>query len=248
MSKRCILRLTENELCFIVTYDQMPTVRAEISQSHYFTEYTMNGVSEEQNEIYLDLDAVMFARSVGSLRMIAKSVKIKLTNKRQPCLTIEIELPSLNVESRHCIHDVPVRVVPRKEWGTLQVPNILQFDISVDMPQLRHVRNIVERMRNMDPTLTISADKTGTFVLAVDTDSATVSTHFQNLKVWNCSQQGSQRVSATIDARKFLMFLGWDTVHPDNVKCNILQDRMVNLFLDTANDLKIQYIIPALAT
>lgn len=70
----------------------------------------------------------MLARSLGSLRMTAKSVKIKLTNKRQPCLSLEIELPSLSIESRQCLHDVPVRVI-RREWAEHQTPNIPEFDV-----------------------------------------------------------------------------------------------------------------------
>ncbi|XP_016918484.1 checkpoint protein HUS1 isoform X2 [Apis cerana] len=221
-------------------------VWAELIQTHFFTEYIMNGVSEEQNEIYLEFDPSMLARSLGSLRMTAKSVKIKLTNKRQPCLTLEIELPSLSIESRQCLHDVPVRVIPRREWAEHQTPNIPEFDISVDMPQLKHVRNIVERMKNMSSCLTLSADKTGTFILKIETDSATVSTHFQELQVWSCSQQNQDEISAIIDIKKFLMFLAWDIVHPDGVKCNILQNRMVNLFLHLADYLKIYYFLSSI--
>ncbi|XP_031828081.1 hus1-like checkpoint clamp component isoform X2 [Nomia melanderi] len=224
-------------------------VWAELRQDHFFTEYVMSGVTDEQNEIYLELDATMLARSLGSLRMTAKSVKMKLTNKRQPCLTLEIELPSLNVESRQCLHDVPVRVIPRREWPEHQAPLIPEFDISLDMPQLKYVRKIVERMKNMSPRLTMSADKSGVFMLKVDTDSATVSTYFQGLQVWSCSQQDEQdKISATIDVKKFFMFLAWDVVHPDGVKCNILQDKIVNLYLHLSDYLKIHYFIPSMTT
>ncbi|XP_076171536.1 hus1-like checkpoint clamp component isoform X2 [Ptiloglossa arizonensis] len=222
---------------------------AELNPQHFFVEYVLNGVTEEQNEIYLQFEASMLARSMSSLRMTAKSVKIKLTNKRQPCLSLEIELPSLSIESRQCLHDVPVRVIPRREWPEYQAPNIPEFDISVDMPQLKYVRSIVERMKNMSPQITISADKLGMFVLKIDTDNATVSTHFQDLQVWSCSQnEHDDKISATIDIKKFFMFMAWDVVHPESVKCNILQDRMVNLYIQLADYLKIQYFIPSIAT
>lgn len=249
ITKQSTLRLTPDELCFSVSVDRASMVWAELTQTHFFTEYIMNGVSEEQNEIYLEFDPTMLAKSLGSLRMTAKSVKIKLTNKRQPCLTIEIELPSLSLESRQCLHDVPVRVIPRREWAEHQAPNIPEFDISVDMPQLKHVKHIVERMKNMSPRLTLDASKTGVFALKVDTDSATVSTHFQELQVWSSSQRNQEdKVSATIDIKKFFMFLAWDIVHPDGVKCNIVQDRVVNLFLHVADYVKIQYFLPSVFT
>ncbi|XP_076623331.1 hus1-like checkpoint clamp component [Colletes latitarsis] len=249
LTRQCTLRLSPNELCFNVGDDRSSMVWAELNQQHFFTEYIMNGVTEEQNEIYLKFDATMLAKSLNPLRAIAKSVKIKLTNKRQPCLTLEIELPSLSIESQQCLHDVPVKVIPRRDWPEYQAPNIPEFDISVDMPQLKYVRSIVERMKNMSPRLTLSADKCGMFVLEIDTDSATVSTHFQDLQVWSCSQnEDVDKVSATVDIKKFHMFLAWDIVHPDVVKCNILQDRMVNLYLQLADYLKIQYFVPSIAT
>lgn len=100
----------------------------------------------------------------------------------------------------------------------------------------------------MSPRLTLSADKCGMFVLKVDADSATVATHFQDLPVWNCSQEREEPVSATIDIKKFCMFLAWDIIHPDGVKCNILQDRMVNLFLHLADYLKLHCFLPSIAT
>lgn len=115
------------------------------------------------------------------------------------------------------------------------------------MPQLKYVRNIVERMKNMSPRLTLCADKSGVFVLRIDTDSATVSTHFQDLQVWSCSQENEdEKVSATVDIKKFFMFLAWDVVHPEGVKCNILRDRMLNLHLHLSDYLKIHYFIPAM--
>lgn len=111
------------------------------------------------------------------------------------------------------------------------------------------MRNIVERMRNMSTHLTLTADKSGTVILKIDADSATVSTHFQGMAVWQCTQeQEDDKVSATMDIKKFLTFLAWDIVHPDGAKCNVLQDKMVNLFLHVADYLKINYFIPAMTT
>ncbi|KAI4493754.1 hypothetical protein M0804_001930 [Polistes exclamans] len=246
IAKQCVLRITTEEISFNIGCDSIPVLWAELSQSHFFTEYIMSGVSDQQNEIYLECEAAMLARSLSSLRLNSKSVKIKLTNKLQPCLTFEMELSSSTVESRQCVHDVPVRVVPRKEWTTYRVPNISEFDISVDMPLLRNLRHIVERMKNMSPHLTLTADNTGMFILKVETDSANVSANFQGLQVWSSSQE-DRVISATIDVKKLLTFLAWDIVHPNSVRCNIIENRIVNLFLDLAGYLKVRYFVPAIA-
>lgn len=136
MTKFCILQLTPDELCFNVGDERVPVLWAVLSHEHFFTEYIMVGVCEDENEIYLEFDASMFARSLNSLRATAKSVKIKLTNKRQPCLTFEIDLSSLAIETRQCMHDVPVRLIPRREWQEHKMPIIPEFDV-------RHVLIVV---------------------------------------------------------------------------------------------------------
>lgn len=127
----CVIRLTPEELCFNVSDDGSPVVWAELGKKYFFTEYVVVGVSEAQNEIYLEFDALMLGRSLNSLKQTARSTKIKLTNKQQPCLTIEVELPSLANEAWQCVHDVPVRVIPRKEWPVYQAPNLPVFDVKV---------------------------------------------------------------------------------------------------------------------
>lgn len=135
-----MLRLTPDELCFNVGDERIPVLWAVLSQAHFFAEYVMSGVSEQENEIYLEFDASMFARSLNSLRATARSAKIKLTNKRQPCLTFEIDLSSLAVDTRQCVHDVPVTLVPRKEWPEHRMPDIPEFDVGTAVLQVRRDR------------------------------------------------------------------------------------------------------------
>lgn len=131
MVKCCVLRLTTDELYFSVGDEQTPILWAVLSQERFFTEYVMNGVSERENEIYLEFDASLFARGLNSLKVTAKSLKIKLTNKQQPCLTFDIDLSALSIDSRQCTHDVPVRLVPRKEWSEFKMPDIPDFDVGI---------------------------------------------------------------------------------------------------------------------
>ncbi|KMQ99509.1 checkpoint protein hus1 [Lasius niger] len=249
MAKYCVLRLTPDELCFNIGDERIPVLWAVLSQQYLFTEYIVNGVSEQENEIYLEFDASMFARSLNSLRVMAKSVKIKLTNKRQPCLTFDIDLSSLSIDSRQCVHDVPVRLVPRKEWLEHKMPDIPEFDISLEIPHLKYLRYVIDRMKNMSSQLVITANKCGTLILKIEVDYATVSTHFKGLQVWESRQEEeSNDISATISIKKLAMFLGWDILHPDSVKCNLLQEKMVKLTLDVGEYVKMHYFIPAIAS
>ena len=62
-------------------------------QAHFFNEYNMDGVSEEFNEIYLELVPESLVKCLKAAQS-AKSIKMKLTKKHLPCLTFEVELVS----------------------------------------------------------------------------------------------------------------------------------------------------------
>ena len=63
-------------------------------QANFFDEYQMEGVSSEDNEICLEVTPENLSRALKTVQN-AKSVKVKLTKKHCPCLTIAAELVSL---------------------------------------------------------------------------------------------------------------------------------------------------------
>ncbi|XP_011304256.1 checkpoint protein HUS1 [Fopius arisanus] len=244
MSKFCVLQLTPTDVCFTVFDERQPVVWAELSRDHFFSEYLVEGISSE-NKIYLEFDAVMLSKSMTSLKQTATSVKIKLTNKQQPCLTLEIELPSASSDSWQCVHDVPIKMVARKEWPSYNPPDIPTFHISLALPQLKHLKNVAEKMKNLSPMLSLYASNDGMLILKIETESACVSTHFPGLYVYNEIEIEEERISVTVDVKKFIMFLAWESVHPETVKCSIRQDTLVYLHLNLNDNFKIHYFLPA---
>ena len=65
-------------------------------QSHFFNEYNMDGVSEDANEIFLELVPDSLLKCLKASQN-AKSIKLKLTKKHTPCLTFEVELVSITM-------------------------------------------------------------------------------------------------------------------------------------------------------
>lgn len=112
---------------------------------------------------------------------------------------------------------------------------------------MRYLRHIVERMKNMGSQLTVAASQRGTLIIKTEGDYATVSTHFKELQVWENGEETGD-ISATVSAKKLAMFLGWDILHPDSVRCNLLQEKMVKLTLDVGDHIKMHYFIPAIAS
>lgn len=64
------------------------------AQANFFDEYQMEGVSSEDNEICLEVTPEHLSRALKTVQN-AKCVKVKLTKKHCPCLTIAAELVRL---------------------------------------------------------------------------------------------------------------------------------------------------------
>ena len=132
LAKSCIFRLTTDKLFFILSEQAGNggvSIWCELAQSHFFNEYNMDGVSEDANEIYLDVIPENLLRCMKAAQN-AKSVKLKLTKKHTPCLTFEVELPSQMSNSRVVVHDVPVQVIPKRLWEDYDEPPMPDFDVS----------------------------------------------------------------------------------------------------------------------
>ncbi|KAG8572295.1 hypothetical protein GDO81_012006 [Engystomops pustulosus] len=259
LTKSCTLRLTANNLYFILT-DKVAnggvSMWCELCQANFFDEYQMEGVSAEQNEIYLELAPENLSRALKTAQN-AKAVKIKLTNRHCPCLTVAVELPSLSSTSRIVTHDIPVSVIPRRLWNDFKEPTVPTFDVSIYLPTIKTMKSVVERMKNLSNLIVIEANRNGEINLKIETDLVSVSTHFKDLgnPPWvsdDASQSSTQErdtdvmSEATVDIKKLLQFLAGQQVNPNKAICNIVHKRMVH-FIFLHDDVSLQYFIPAIA-
>ncbi|XP_054847645.1 checkpoint protein HUS1 isoform X2 [Eublepharis macularius] len=183
LTKTCTLRLTVDKLYFILS-DKVANggvgMWCELSQGNFFDEFQMEGVAAEHNEIYLELTPENLSRALKTAQN-AKAVKIKLTNKNCPCLTVAVELPSLSSSSRVVTHDIPVGVIPRKLWKDFREPAVPDFDVSIYLPVLKTMKNIVERMKNLSDSIVMEANLNGDMNLKIETELVSVTTHFKEL-------------------------------------------------------------------
>lgn len=259
LAKHCVLRISQERLFFIIheagAVGSSPGLWTELDQGHFFNEFNMEGVSEENNEIYLDLQPDLFSKTLNSLKTTqaaVRSLKVKLSKKHTPCLTLEVELPSVSLHARTVVHDVPVQLIPRRQWHLYKEPEMPKFDASVYLPSLRQVKHVVERMKTLSPNISLSANKRGTLITSVSTDVVSVSTHFKNLNVpvWDeedHSEDDPEKLhSATVDIKKLAFFLQGIQVIPTKVICNIADRRVIHMFL-LNDDVTLQYFLPAAA-
>ncbi|CAJ1081548.1 checkpoint protein HUS1 [Xyrichtys novacula] len=258
LTKTCVLRLTPDNLFFVLSEKVANggvSMWCELSEANFFDEYQMEGVSSEDNEICLEVTPENLSRALKTVQN-AKSVKVKLTKKHCPCLTVAAELPTLSSSSRVVTHDVPVDVIPRRLWHEFKEPNMPDFDVSIYLPPLKTIKNVVDRMKNLSNFLVLEANLSGEMNLKIETDLVSVTTHFKDLgnPPWgeDASQAPSQSrdpeamVQARVDIRKLQQFLMGQQVNPSKAMCNIVHERVVHLIL-LHEDVSLQYFIPAVA-
>ncbi|XP_028404655.1 checkpoint protein HUS1-like [Dendronephthya gigantea] len=257
MAKSCALRLTPNKLYFILNDTAAQggvTIWCEVNQSALFEEFRIEGNEGSHDNIYLELRPDNLVKAMKS-GLNAQIVKIKLTNKVSPCLTFEIILPSM-VRTRTVTHDTPVNVIPQEQWDAYQEPQMPEYNVSIVMPSLKTVRNIVDKMKHFTTQLVISANMNGYMTLKVQTDMVSATTHFRNLDVEdldndnsnnNRSNSRQEMSEATVDIKKLLAFLHVQIVCPTKVICSIVHQRAVQFYL-IHDDFSLQYFIPAIAT
>ncbi|XP_044032156.1 checkpoint protein HUS1 isoform X2 [Siniperca chuatsi] len=183
LTKMCVLRLTPDHLFFVLSgkvANGGVSMWCELSQANFFDEYQMEGVSSEDNEICLEVTPENLSRALKTVQN-AKAVKVKLTKKHCPCLTIAAELPTLSSVSRVVTHDVPVDVIPRRLWHEFKEPSMPDFDVSIYLPPLKTIKNVVDRMKNLSNFLVMEANLNGEMNLKIETDLVSVTTHFKDL-------------------------------------------------------------------
>ncbi|NP_001129983.1 checkpoint protein HUS1 [Sus scrofa] len=262
LAKTCTLRISPDKLNFILS-DKVAnggvSMWCELEQENFFSEFQMEGVSAQNNEIYLELTSENLSRALKTAQN-ARSLKIKLTNKHFPCLTVSIELLSLSSSNRIVTHDIPVKVIPRKLWKDLQEPTVPEADVSIYLPALKTMKSVVEKMKNISNHLTkilnlqiIEANLNGELNLKIETELVCITTHFKDLgnpplASENTSQDGNseQMAEVQIDIRKLLQFLAGQQVNPTKATCNIVSNKIVHFDL-LHEDASLQYFIPALS-
>ncbi|XP_026748563.1 checkpoint protein HUS1 [Galleria mellonella] len=262
LSKECVLRIASDQLYFIVSDENSgpapPILWCEIPHSIFFSEYQMVGLDEQHKDIYLGFNSGNLARSLITLKS-AKTLKMKLTKKQGPCLTLDIEVPSAcSQQTRQVTHDIPIVVIPRKMWSDFQEPRTPQPDVSIELPTLKQLRTTIDRMKTMAAEVVIRASAEGRLTLQIKTDMAKVSTRFKDLRVetyggpidhsdseseTQINEDMSKVCHCRVDAKKLSMFLSADSISHNRTVCSIIHKKLVILCLQTEENVKLQCFI-----
>lgn len=175
----------------------------------------------------------------------APHITLKLT-KRQgfPCLTLEIETIDIDVTQ-----DVPVKIVSNSHALTSH-PKIKPPEVKAKVTHQNILRNVIDRMKNIDKFLHITAAKDSTLVFKVETMSVCIQTFFRHVDLhgdWLLTD--GTAVGAKVDIKRFHDVLFASSFSPQYVWCLISAGEAVVLYFVLDGDIgKFTYYLPALST
>ncbi|XP_055840711.1 checkpoint protein HUS1 [Episyrphus balteatus] len=255
LTKKCIMKISSQKIYFIVNEDTgntSPLVWAEICTEQNFTEYLMEGVNDQHQDIMLSFNPTNLARAIMALRTGAKYCKIKLTNVQYPCLTIDMEVQSsISDRYRQIVHDVPVDVIPRVDWVAFPLPEIPNSDIFLTLASNRTIRSHIDKLKNHSPSITFYAKSNGEMSVAAETELMTITTRYKNLDVNKIKANAKRRESGTLEAsctvssKKMAIFFSSLQFQTPEWSCGISPDNVVHLQIDVSHGLTFHSVIPA---
>lgn len=264
LCKTCVLRITQDKLYFILLEKAIcggTHTWCELTQSHFFDEYMLDGLSKEDNEIFLEFAPENLLRAMKTAQ-VAKWIKIKLTKKHAPCLTVEVDLPTATGLSRNVVHDITVTVLPKRLWSDYEEPEMPEFDVSITLPALKLLRNVVDKMKSMSSYVVISANHEGEMKLLIETEIASVCTYFKELAnpTWksgfdNHFSRSTNRgdvdrgefFEVKVDLKKLALFLNVQQLSATRAICNLDANHLMHVTL-LHDDFSLQYFMPAVSS
>ncbi|CEG48865.1 checkpoint protein [Plasmopara halstedii] len=80
------------------------------------------------------------------------------------------------------IQSIPIEVLAMSTIEHYQEPCVPAPDIAIEMPPLRALRSIVDKLKGMHKTMSVEASRMGTVILRIDTNPVTLQTLFAHLR------------------------------------------------------------------
>jgi len=251
IDKQCTLHLTPKKIQFILVKELEHgfQVWSAMNASSLFNDYLIE--SKADNEISFQINLSHLARALRCAeKSSSQEILIKLTKKGDlPYLSLSMEVSP--TRTLMLTQEVPIQPLSADQMNAFIEPILPDPDIVIMMPPLKAMRNVIERMKDLDSTLTIQANMGGEMTLKVQTDMVSIATFYRNLEHPQLegrtkSEGPDTMASAKVDVKKFWRALYSYQVAPTNVICCIVEKTALVLHA-LLDDLFITYYIPMLA-
>uniref|UniRef100_A0A182N399 Checkpoint protein n=1 Tax=Anopheles dirus TaxID=7168 RepID=A0A182N399_9DIPT len=228
-------------------------------QEGFFSEYIMDGIDSEHNQIYMVCQATSFLRALSYVRNNAVDyVKLKLIKTHMPCLAVEM-CTTISTNEQEVImpkiqHSIPVTIVARNEWCQYDIPLEVGYDLSIAMPSAKSLRALLDKKKNLAPTVTLYATLNDELSLVVETEVVTVASHYRNLKCVPARTDGQtadeqltnlSEASCRVDTKKLASLFETINFYDVVMTANVRHEQALNIRFDMRQNAFVNYILPA---
>lgn len=252
--KTCILKLTPETMYFILTeFTNNNSASTGLGRTSFwmsidpksiFDFYIAEGKSEEENYVLLEIQPDVLNQTLKSNPNV-KMVRIKLTKRKTTCLTVELDLHSMSskINSRTITHDIPIKVVSTsKQTDDFKEPSIDRTTLSIEMPPLKVLKHMIERLKCLNDFVYLEATNKGTLTLKIEADAVSVCSYFRNLVNLPITKSDFDS-SVRLSLKKLHEFINALQFQPSKIICNFVDQRYAHFFVVHDDDLVLQYLI-----
>jgi len=245
----CLMLLSPKKIQFVLTSDLTDgfQVWAACNSASLFEDFVVESQNNNEISFYINLDNLLRALKSGQY---AQDIHMKLT-KKAAIANLSFAILVNPVKSMTIQQDIPVEILTPVQLQNVQEPLLPDPEVYIMLPPLKNLRNVVDRMKNLDGYLIIQANMAGELTLKVQTDNISVATFFKKLD--HPLIEGKDpptnnpdlKAKVKVDVKKFSKFLFSHIVAPKNVICCIVEDNALVLHV-LLDDLFMTYYIPVL--
>ncbi|XP_062561524.1 checkpoint protein HUS1 [Armigeres subalbatus] len=223
----------------------------------FFSEFVMDGVDKEHNQIYLMAAATNLVQALSYTKNNSMDyVKLKLVKTDVACLAVEmsgIVHNESDIMNPKVQHQIPVTVVPRSEWHNFSLPLDMVYDLTVLLPSVKSLKGLMDKKKNMSPSVTIYATLAGELSLVVETDVVTVASHFKGLQCARGKPPGaadeledeSLEAACKVDAKKLSTLLESVDFCETKMIANIKNEHLLKIKFELREKAFMNFILPA---
>jgi len=248
--KVCVMRLTIDKLnfifaesCTISPGSGKSTFWMSVEPHKLFDLYICEGKSAEENFILLELQPDSLQKALKSSQHV-KNVRLKLTKKQTPCLTLELDLPSVasRTSSRTVTHDISVKVISARSFQDFDEPTMEHVHLSMNMPPLKLLRHMMERMKYLADYICLKASQDGDLTVGVETDLVNVNTYFKALQLIDVDEP-MEGVQVRLNLKRLFEFINALQFQPTKFLCNFVDQKYAHFFVVHDDDTILQFLI-----
>ncbi|KAJ3324635.1 DNA damage checkpoint control protein [Boothiomyces sp. JEL0866] len=223
LDKQWVLCFSESQLSVVVLNNSVNSrikVWASLAVHGLFEEYQIKSL--HHNMIYIQLLGEHFVKALKSAHS-SISVTMKLTRRELPYLSLTITNQSRTGKHLQLVQDIPVKVIPPSSAGDLCEPEMPEPTISLQFPPIIVLKKLVEKMKGLANTLTISASTNGELEFEIQTEMLSVCSRYKDMLVYHDGTQNSAHIK--VDIGDFMKFIQCYQINPNKIVCNIIEQQ-----------------------